>query len=376
MLISLSNDQVLGLRLRAQRLMGRQQATVTDIAPLVKDLCAIQAQDAQAAALALHVRSVGLLAEDVEQARIGERTIIRTWGFRNTLHLLTTEDLGWLLPLLGPVFIAGSQRRRVELGLDEDTYTKGISIIRTMLASKGPLTRAELVEQLASHSLFIEGQARPYLLNRAALEGVICLGPNRGTEPTYVLLNDWVKLQAPLSQEAALTELMHRYLNAYEPATLEDMATWSGLSISKIRAAWRHMAEHYTEVKIGNNSAWMSKIQATALDQPLKHPLTVRLLSAFDSYLLGYRKRELAVPPQYTKRINAGGGMLHPILLVDGRVVGTWKLQRKTHHVDVHVEPFEHLTAAIHAALEEEVVGLAHFLSTEAKLYVVPRISP
>src|SRR5207248_3232015 len=144
----------------------------------------IQAQDANAAALAVRVRSTGLVAADVEHARVQERTIIRSWGMRGTLHLLATEDIGWLLPLLGPIFIAGDRRRREELGLDEDTCTRGMRIIRDVLATHGPLTRAEIVEQLATHGLRLEGQTRPHLLSRAALEGVICLGPDRGSEPT------------------------------------------------------------------------------------------------------------------------------------------------------------------------------------------------
>ena len=120
MAISLSDDQVRLLRLRAQRLTPRPGDGISDIALLVKELCGIQAQDARAAALALRVRSAGLSAADVERARVQERTIIRTWGQRGTLHLLAAEDLGWLLPLFGPVFIAGSRRRRTELGLDEE----------------------------------------------------------------------------------------------------------------------------------------------------------------------------------------------------------------------------------------------------------------
>ena len=65
----------------------------------MKDLCGIQAQDASAAALAVRVRSTGLLNDDIERARVQERSVIRTWGQRGTLHLLATEDLGWLLPL-------------------------------------------------------------------------------------------------------------------------------------------------------------------------------------------------------------------------------------------------------------------------------------
>src|SRR5215467_11948095 len=208
MAISLSGDQVRLLRLRAQRLTPRSGDGVSDVARLVKELCGIQAQDARAAALALRVRSAGLVAADVELARVQERTIIRTWGQRGTLHLLATEDLGWLLPLFGPVFIAGDRRRREELGLDEDTCARAIHVIRDVLASQGALTRAELVEQLAAHGIRIDGQARPHLLYRAALEGIICLGPDRGAEPTCVLLSDWVEPGHTLTPETALAELV------------------------------------------------------------------------------------------------------------------------------------------------------------------------
>ncbi len=140
----------------------------------MKELCGIQAQELSSAALAIRARTTGSAAADVEQARIEERSIVRTWGPRGTLHLLATEDIGWLLPFLGPVFIAGDRRRRAELGLDEETCARAIHILRDVLANQGPLTRAELVEQLATHGIHLEGQARPHLLSRAALEGVIC----------------------------------------------------------------------------------------------------------------------------------------------------------------------------------------------------------
>jgi len=370
MAISLSDDQVCLLRLRAQRLTPRLRDTVPGVAHLVKELCGIQAQDARAATLALRVRSAGLVATDVERARVQERTIIRTWGQRGTLHLLATEDLGWLLPLFSPVFIAGSQRRRAELGLDEDTCARGIRVIRDVLASQGPLTRADIVEQLASHGMRIEGQARPHLLYRAALEGVICLGPDRGTEPTYVLLSDWVEQGHALPHEAAYAELALRYLGAYGPATPEDMAAWSGLPISSIRAAWRHNVEQLMEVETSGSAAWMLKTRATWLDEPPTADRVVCLLPGFDIYLLGYQKRDLAVPRQHAKRINAGGGILHPALLVDGRAVGTWKCLRKKSHLEVVVEPFDRLAPEVYPGLEAEVADLARFLEVEASLQV------
>src|SRR5438128_1288634 len=174
MTISLSDDHVLLLRQCAQRLTPQPAEAAAGVAHVVKELCGIQAQDSRAAGLAVRVRSAGLVATDVEHTRVQQRSVVRTWGPRGTLHLLATEDLGWLLPLLGPVFIAGDRRRRAELGLDEDTCERGIRIIRDVLANQGPLTRDELIEQLAIHGIRLEGQARPHLLFRAALEGIIC----------------------------------------------------------------------------------------------------------------------------------------------------------------------------------------------------------
>jgi hypothetical protein len=370
MAISLSDEQVRLLRLRAQQLTPKPGDGVSDIALLVKELCGIQAQDARAAALALRVRSTGLVAVDVERARVQERTIIRTWGQRGTLHLLAAEDLGWLLPLFGPVFIAGSRRRRAELGLDEETCARGIRVMRDVLASQGPLTRAEIVEQLAIHGLHIEGQARPYLLYQAALEGVICLGPDRGTEPTYVLLSDWVPQGRALSQEAAYVELVRRYLGAYGPAAPEDMAAWSGLPISRIRPAWLHIMDQLMEVESGGSTAWMFKTCEAWLDEPPMTDQVICLLPGFDIYLLGYQKRELAVPRQHAKRINAGGGILHPTLLVDGRAAGTWKSVRKKNHLEVIVESFDLLAPEVYPGLEAEVADLARFQEVEASLQV------
>src|SRR5260370_38009719 len=103
MSISLSDDQLRFLRLRAQRLTPQHTGNVIGVAQVVKEECGIQAQDASAATLAVRSRSDGLVVTDVEQARVHDRTIIRTWGARGTLHILASDYLGWLLPLFCPV---------------------------------------------------------------------------------------------------------------------------------------------------------------------------------------------------------------------------------------------------------------------------------
>ena len=383
MAIRLSPDQALRLRLRAQRLALQPSDTTTSVVGVVKDLCGIQAQEAPAAALAIRVRSRGLVAADVERARVQERTVVRTWGLRGTLHLLATKDLGWLLPLLGLVFVDAGRRRREQLGLDDELYTRSVRILRDLLADRGPSTRAEIVEKLASRGFRIEGQARPYLLGRAALEGLICLGPERGAEPTYVLLSDWIgraQGKGGLSEIEAYAELTRRYLSAYGPATPRDQSAWSGLPLGKIKAAWQHITGQFVEVDVDGAPAWMLTAQAAWLDEPgvpaswlddtgTPAP-TVRLLPRFDVYLLGYHNRNLAVPRQHAKRINAGGGILHPAVLVDGRAVGVWKSQLKKNELAVRVEPFDQLTAQVVQGLEAEVADLARFQEVRATLEI------
>lgn len=365
MTISLTDNAVRLLRLHAQKLVRPQPDPGTTVVDLVKELGGVQAQDPHAATLAFRVRSTGLVATDIEFARIQERSIIRTWGPRGTLHLLATEDLSWLLPLLGPIFIAKDRRRREELDLDEDTCTRGIQLIRQVLASQGPLTRDELIEKLATYDLRLAGQARPHLLGRAALEGVICFGPDRNGEPTYVLLSDWTSWEnnrRSLSENAAHAELTRRYLGAYGPATPYDQATWSGISIRQTRTAWQHIADQLLEVEISHSSAWMLKTDAARLQEPLISTPIVRLLPSFDTYLLGYQTRNLVVSPQYAHHINAGGGMVQPTVLVDGFAVGTWKTKRRKNHLEVQVEPFEPLSPDVCTALENEVSDLGRFL--------------
>jgi Winged helix DNA-binding domain len=359
--------------MHAQRLTPQQPDTVQSVAQIVKELCGLQAQDAHAATLAVRPRSDGLLATDIEHALIQERSIIRTWGQRGTLHLLATEDIDWLLSLLGPIFVAASQTRRAELGLDEETCSRGIQLLRNVLANQGALTRAEIVEQLAMRGIRLEGQAAPHLIGRAALEGIVCLGPDHGGKPTYVLLDDWIRRGrvVTLSRDEACAELALRYLSAYGPAAPDDFASWSGLPISEARLAWKHVEPQLIEVEIAGRPAWLPKTNAAWLDEFPIHSPVVRLLPSFDTYLLGYRKRDLIVESQYAKRIHPGGGILHQTLIVDGWAVGTWKSKRQKNHLDIIVEPFDTLSAEIHRGLEAEVTDIARFLGVQTVLHIV-----
>src|SRR6266545_3339474 len=247
---SISEDQVRLLRLRSQRLTGIRPGDVHEV---VRVMGGIQAQDTPASRLAVRPRGDGLDARAVHGACNRERSLVRTWAMRGTLHMLAAEDVGWLVALLGPVFAAANRRRRLQLGLDDDRCARGLRAIGKVLGAHGPLPRGELVSRLAGGGVALDprSQAPAHLVAYAAMQGLVCRGPDLDDdEPTYVLLDDWVGDRRPaLDPEAALAELTRRYLGAHGPATPADLAAWAGIAAGRARRGFELVAGELVEVE-------------------------------------------------------------------------------------------------------------------------------
>jgi Winged helix DNA-binding domain len=365
---SLPDDRVRRLRMRSQRLTGPRPAAVHDV---VGALGGLQAQSTPASRLAVRPRSAGLDAQAVTRACNQERSVVRTWAMRGTLHMVPAEDAAWMVALLRPPPAAGRRRRR-ELGLDDDLLERALPAIGGILAAEGPCTRAELVAKLAGEGVRVDpgGQAPAHLVAFAARAGLVCRGPDReGDEPTYVLLADWVGERPELDTDAALAELARRYLGGHGPAGVEDFAYWAGIAAGQARRGVELVAGELEPVEVAGAPAWLPAAAAEAGD-PGGDPC-VRLLPHFDAYLLGWRSRGLALPARFARRIQAGGGWIHPAVLVDGRAVGTWRQRRQRDRLAVEVEPFEPLDPAVRPGLEAEAADLGRFLHAEATLAVL-----
>jgi len=346
---SVSADEVRWLRVRAQGLAGDASGSVADA---VRAAAAVQAQAAGPARLQIRSRTQGLRAADVDAA-VAERAVVRTWLMRGTIHMVAADDLRPFLSVLGPVNLAAGRRRREQLGLTEALCARAVDALQEVLAGGRALTRAEIVAELADHGVVIDlkTQQPPHLLAFAANSALICRGPDAvRDEPTYVLLDEWLKPSDAASpdRERALHQLAERYFTAYGPATTLDLATWSGLPAADANAAFDLVRDSLDEVGYDNHRLFVPRGAEPA---PPEQPH--RLLARFDPYLLGHRSRELILDPAFAKLVNAGGGMIAQTMLNAGRVVGTWKSGR--------LEPFEELSAADGEAWQPELAAAAAF---------------
>ena len=314
MTTSLSDDEVRRTRVAAQLLHrpGRRPA----VSDLVGRLLAVQAQDIAAAPLALRVRSRGLTAADVATAR-EDRSVVRAWGPRGTLHLMAVDDLPLLLTF---VSTAGSVRRLRQEGV-EGSPEDLARVCERALAGQGPLTKAEVGERLARLGVPAQGQGIVHVLFQAAARGAVVLGPDRSSRPTYVHAGDWLgHVPRPAPDPA---ELARRYLRTRAPAGPEDLAAWSGLALGAARTAWAAIADELTEVEHAGRPLWRLRRGAA---RPAEVP--VALLPAFDEYLLGWRDRTLIISERHARRMFRGGGMIPATVVVDGRIVGSWRRDR------------------------------------------------
>jgi hypothetical protein len=262
--------------------------------------------------------------------------------------------------LLAPRILAATSRRYHQLGLDEGMRERTDRIARRVLGTHGPLTRPELTEHLAAAGTTPDGQAPFHLIRHAALTGVLCHGPRRGGEATYVLLDDWLPAVAGDSrreEDTAVVELALRYVRAHAPVAVDDFATWSGLPVTLARKAWKTLAQAGSITEHGGLSVPTERVEEL-LDSP--GTLDVRMLPAYDNYLVGYRTRELSVPAAHLDRVWPGGGVIRPTVVADGLTIGTWA-RRGAGRV-VGVDAFTPPSPQVQALVDAEASAVTRFL--------------
>ena len=350
-------------RLRAATQLIHRPASARDPAEIARSIAGAQAQDVYAGPQTFRSRSRRLTASDITRARTEERSLLRTWVMRTTVHLIPTDDAGWWLPLFEPGIERWSRRRLEQLGMPPGQEDKALRVIAKALESEGPLTRPEAAERVGEAGVKLNQHTRLHVIGLAVTSGVACLGPDRGKTSCLVRREDWLGKPPPFNRDLALAELARRYLGAFGPATDRDFAYWSGLPLRDVRAGLESISREIEEVSVGEETMLIMRGGLPRLPSTGQ----VRMLGNFDTYLLGWKDRAFSVAGEHAVHVKeGGGGWIRPVILEDGVVIGGWRSSRKGGRLEITLNLPKAERDRLGAKIDAEVADIARFEGMEA----------
>jgi hypothetical protein len=341
---------------RAAAQLLHRPAAIRDPVEIARLTAGIQAQDPPAARLSFRSRSRVLTAADVDRARTGERSLLRTWLMRKTIHVIATEDAGWMLPLFEPPIERWSRRRLEQLGMPHETQESALRTIARAL-DDGPLTRPEAVARVTDAGIALDAQTRLHVVGLAVSSGLALLGPDRGAQSMLVGRQDWIGKAPPFDRDRALAELARRYIRAFGPATDRDFARWSGLALRDVRAGLEAISTELERIRVGDEE--MLVLRAGLPRLPRRNQ--VRLVGGFDTYLLGYKDRGFATGDEHRRTVSDGGGGIYPAIIRDGVVKGGWRISRKRERLEISFNDPGSIPREMRAAIDSEIADIVRF---------------
>ena len=350
----------------------RERAPREAMLEVASRLCGVHAQLISSAELTLWARVEGLEADAVSRALWEDRSLVKQWAMRGTLHLLPAAELGlWHAGLgtyrhyLKPYWVRG-------FGLTPEQFEAMIAAIAEVLDGQ-LLTREELaaaVEERSGDAALGAKMRESWgsMLKPAAFRGLLCFGPGEGQKVRFTRPESW--LGAPVERPdpyEALREIARRYLAVHGPASREDLRRWWAITPAAAGKLLRSLGDA-VEIDVEGEPLWLLERDAEAL-AGAGEAAGVRLLPAFDQYVVAATlQAEHFMPGPFRDRIYRPQGWLSPVLLVDGRMEGVWRHERKRRRVEISIEPFVRVGAHVRRAAEAEAERLAAFLGAEPSI--------
>ncbi|MFA1545823.1 winged helix DNA-binding domain-containing protein [Actinomadura chokoriensis] len=354
--------QVLAWRMRRQYIDPLGDASAVDI---TRRLAGLQAQVASAAELAVAVRQATPERGAVAKALLDERTLVKTWAMRGTLHLLPADEAAAYLALCSTVRNWEKPSWQKNFGATPADLEALADAATVALAGGEELTREELTEAVVEetgsrHLAEVLGSGWGTLLKPLAWWGVLCHGPAQGTRVTFTAPERWLPgwTGLPPMDEAART-VLRAYLGAHGPATPDMFDNW----LMRTTSRKKDVRSWFAAAEDGLSTVDVDGVQAYVLDEHRDELLatapstSVRLLGAFDQYVLGAGTGSTyLVPAEHRAKVSRTAGWISPVVLHEGRVAGVWEAQAGS----VAVTVFEDVPAG---PLKDEVDRVASLLS-------------
>lgn len=345
--------------------LARQHVTTPAADPLTVAavLGGVQAQVTSSARFTVGLRSPAT-AEDLDAALWRDRTLVKTWAMRGTLHWLPSSEFGlWVAAL-------STRRWRITPAWERYHGVAAAELDAITAAIPGALAGRRLTRDGLARRI-AEVTASPHLgeqlrsgwgavLKPAASRGLLCFGPDEGRNVTFVHPGDWLETdEARPDPDVALSQVLGRFLDGNGPATHDDFARWFGVPERPARDLLRRHADELVVVDVDGHRGWLTREGAAALADGADADGVV-LLGGFDPFVLApISHRDAIIPDGHVDDVSRTAGWISPVVVSDGLVVGTWSPERGATGTTVEITPFRRLRAAEVAGVEARASALA-----------------
>jgi hypothetical protein len=341
---------------------------------VVSELCGLHAQVMSSADLTAWARVEGWRQTDLATALWRDRSLVKVWAVRGTLHLLPSSEHALWTAAIGTSPAVRGERWARYLGISLSQVDGLIETIGEALDGRA-LTREELADEVTRRrgdpAL---GRAMRHswggLLKPASYRGVLCFAPSDGQRVRFTNPRSWLGVEgsAPEPQDA-LREVIRRFVVTYGPVPADEIARWWGEGATRGARGWlRSLGDEVAEVDVEGVPAWASAdvVRRIAVHRP---PRTVRLLPGFDQYVIGSTKHSARLMPgDHRARVHRQAGWVSPVLAVDGMLEGVWSSSRNGSRLTVTIAPFREQPPWVARGAAAEAERLASYLGADLRL--------
>lgn len=323
------------------RLVNQQIASTNFKQPqeIVSWMMAMQAQEYAMAKWAIGLRLPEIKDADVERA-FNDGTILRTHVMRPTWHFVTPADIRWLIELTAPGVHAANAFMRRKMELDSKIFKRSNNTLIKALRGEKQLTRVALKSALERAKIFGDGVRISYLMMQAELDGIICSGAREGKQFTYALMDERVPGAKRLEREEALCKFAEGYFASRGPATVQDFATWSGLTMNDAKDAVASLDRRFVK-EMMEGKEYILLPAATTFPKRLQ---TTFLMPDYDEYGMSYKDRSAIFNSENIHTISRENPVFNRMIILDGRIAGTWQRKIKGKTMTVETVPFKTLS--------------------------------
>lgn len=331
----------------------------------VQALFGVQTQYAASLGVAIATRVKRMKPAWSDAAFNKNPTLVKTWSLRSTLHAHLVEDRALLKAFCKPRY------EQFLSWMKSFNMAPGQLLFREeemlMALNKGPLTRPEIHDAVPElKSLDWSGWGAD--VKGLAYKGHVILAPSGPGQTRFVLAKQWLGSEPEdrFTYEEALAEILRRYLRSHAPASMTDFAYWAGIKSVSARGAFKSLEPDLIRVEIEKLAGTRFVLAQDAERLLQTTPASgVRLLAKFDSLLMAHRDKSLYLDHKHLKTVSQLAGQIEACVLIDGKVAGIWRLQRKVNSGQVSIQQFRPFNARETARLEKEVVRLSKALGVK-----------